>query len=40
MRKMKTKFMVNWNGIRTKDKERVLVLVAINRPFDLDEVVP
>ncbi|KAL6517999.1 hypothetical protein OROMI_033700 [Orobanche minor] len=39
MRKMKNEFMVNWDGLRTKDKERVLVLVATNRPFDLDEAV-
>ncbi|KAI4329764.1 hypothetical protein MLD38_028112 [Melastoma candidum] len=39
MRKMKNEFMVNWDGIRTKDRERVLVLGATNRPFDLDEAV-
>ncbi|TYI72418.1 hypothetical protein E1A91_D07G060600v1 [Gossypium mustelinum] len=39
MRKMKNEFMVNWDGLRTKDTERVLVLVATNRPFDLDEAV-
>ncbi|XLR16125.1 hypothetical protein S83_044063, partial [Arachis hypogaea] len=39
MRKMKNEFMVNWDGLRTKDTERVLVLVATNRPFDLNEVV-
>ncbi|PAN43645.1 hypothetical protein PAHAL_8G252500 [Panicum hallii] len=39
MRKMKNEFMVNWDGLRTKDKERVLVLGATNRPFDLDEAV-
>uniref|UniRef100_A0A6N2NFN8 Uncharacterized protein n=1 Tax=Salix viminalis TaxID=40686 RepID=A0A6N2NFN8_SALVM len=37
MRKMKNEFMVNWDGLRTKDAERVLVLAATNRPFDLDE---
>nr|XP_016482697.1 PREDICTED: ATPase family AAA domain-containing protein 1-A-like [Nicotiana tabacum] len=36
---MKNEFMVNWDGLRTKDKERVLVLAATNRPFDLDEAV-
>ncbi|KAK8967529.1 Katanin p60 ATPase-containing subunit A1 [Platanthera guangdongensis] len=39
MRKMKNEFMGNWDGLRTKDKERVLVLAATNRPFDLDEAV-
>ncbi|KAG2647452.1 hypothetical protein PVAP13_2KG592600 [Panicum virgatum] len=39
MSKMKNEFMVNWDGLRTKDKERVLVLAATNRPFDLDEAV-
>ncbi|RLN35210.1 hypothetical protein C2845_PM03G15880 [Panicum miliaceum] len=39
MRKMKNEFMVNWDGLRTKAKERVLVLAATNRPFDLDEAV-
>ncbi|XP_068483799.1 uncharacterized protein [Phaseolus vulgaris] len=39
MRKMKNEFMVNWDGLRTKDSERVLVLAATNRPFDLDEAV-
>ncbi|CAM0874130.1 unnamed protein product [Alopecurus aequalis] len=39
MRKMKNEFMINWDGLRTKDKERVLVLGATNRPFDLDEAV-
>ncbi|CDY18018.1 BnaC03g30900D [Brassica napus] len=39
MRKMKNEFMVNWDGLRTKDRERVLVLAATNRPFDLDEAV-
>uniref|UniRef100_A0A1J3JDT6 ATPase family AAA domain-containing protein 1-A n=1 Tax=Noccaea caerulescens TaxID=107243 RepID=A0A1J3JDT6_NOCCA len=39
MRKMKNEFMINWDGLRTKEKERVLVLAATNRPFDLDEAV-
>lgn len=39
MRKMKNEFMSNWDGLRTKDRERVLVLAATNRPFDLDEAV-
>ncbi|KFK29023.1 hypothetical protein AALP_AA7G078600 [Arabis alpina] len=39
MRKMKNEFMLNWDGLRTKETERVLVLAATNRPFDLDEAV-
>ncbi|KAE9608568.1 putative adenosinetriphosphatase [Lupinus albus] len=39
MRKMKNEFMVNWDGLRTKETERVLVLAATNRPYDLDEAV-
>lgn len=38
-RTLKNEFMVNWDGLRTNDKERVLVLAATNRPFDLDEAV-
>ncbi|KAK4264504.1 hypothetical protein QN277_025667 [Acacia crassicarpa] len=39
MRKMKNEFMVNWDGLRTKETERIIVLAATNRPFDLDEAV-
>jgi len=39
MRKIKTEFMMMWDGLRTRDSERVLVLAATNRPFDLDEAV-
>eukprot|EP01018_Ginkgo_biloba_P015361 Gb_24382 [translate_table: standard] len=39
MRKLKNEFMASWDGLRTRDKERVLVLAATNRPFDLDEAV-
>jgi len=39
MRKIKNEFMANWDGLRTKENERVLVLAATNRPFDLDEAV-
>ncbi|RRT47879.1 hypothetical protein B296_00044571, partial [Ensete ventricosum] len=30
MRKMKNEFMVNWDGLRTKDKERVLVCASVS----------
>ncbi|PHT27192.1 hypothetical protein CQW23_33205 [Capsicum baccatum] len=39
MCRLKNEFMLNWDGLRTKDTERVLVLAATNRPFDLDEAV-
>ncbi|PHT45979.1 hypothetical protein CQW23_15137 [Capsicum baccatum] len=39
MRRLKNEFMLNWDGLRTKDTERVLALAATNRPFDLDEAV-
>jgi SpoVK/Ycf46/Vps4 family AAA+-type ATPase len=39
MRKIKTEFMMMWDGLKTRDSERVLVLAATNRPFDLDEAV-
>jgi len=37
MRKLKNEFMASWDGLRTRERERVLVLAATNRPFDLDE---
>ncbi|KAL5075709.1 hypothetical protein RYX36_014693 [Vicia faba] len=37
--KMKSEFFVHWDGLRTKEKNRVLVLAATNRPFDLDDAV-
>eukprot|EP00027_Filamoeba_sp_ATCC50430_P015882 CAMPEP_0168570164 /NCGR_PEP_ID=MMETSP0413-20121227/16571_1 /TAXON_ID=136452 /ORGANISM="Filamoeba nolandi, Strain NC-AS-23-1" /LENGTH=434 /DNA_ID=CAMNT_0008602761 /DNA_START=87 /DNA_END=1387 /DNA_ORIENTATION=+ len=39
MRKIKNEFMTHWDGLKTKENERVLVLAATNRPFDLDEAV-
>lgn len=39
MRKIKTEFMMMWDGLKTRESERVLVLAATNRPFDLDEAV-
>eukprot|EP00897_Mesotaenium_endlicherianum_P001916 jgi/Mesen1/1752/ME001390S00741 len=39
MRKVKNELMASWDGLRTREKERVLLLAATNRPFDLDEAV-
>lgn len=39
MRKIKNEFMANWDGLRTCESDRVLVLAATNRPMDLDEAV-
>ena len=39
MRKIKNEFMANWDGLRTRSDERVLVLAATNRPFDLDDAI-
>ncbi|ANM66678.1 P-loop containing nucleoside triphosphate hydrolases superfamily protein [Arabidopsis thaliana] len=38
-RKIKNEFMMHWDGLTTQERERVLVLAATNRPFDLDEAV-
>lgn len=39
MRKIKNEFMTHWDGLMTKSSERILVLAATNRPFDLDEAI-
>ncbi|EPS61247.1 hypothetical protein M569_13551, partial [Genlisea aurea] len=39
MRKIKNEFMAHWDGLRTKPGERILILAATNRPFDLDEAI-
>ncbi|CAH8335276.1 unnamed protein product [Eruca vesicaria subsp. sativa] len=39
MRKIKNEFMTHWDGLMTKPGERILVLAATNRPFDLDEAI-
>nr|GEW70870.1 P-loop containing nucleoside triphosphate hydrolases superfamily protein [Tanacetum cinerariifolium] len=37
--KLKNEFMTHWDGLLTKPGERILVLAAMNRPFDLDEAI-
>ncbi|GJU20771.1 ATPase [Tanacetum coccineum] len=32
-------FMAAWDGLRSKDGQRILILGATNRPFDLDDAV-
>jgi SpoVK/Ycf46/Vps4 family AAA+-type ATPase len=39
VRELKNEFMLHWDGMRTGACERVIVLAATNRPFDLDEAV-
>ncbi|XP_078168090.1 uncharacterized protein LOC144562725 isoform X2 [Carex rostrata] len=39
MRKIKNEFMTHWDGLLSKSGERILVLAATNRPFDLDEAI-
>nr|GEW11414.1 ATPase, AAA-type, core, P-loop containing nucleoside triphosphate hydrolase [Tanacetum cinerariifolium] len=33
---MMNEFMAAWDGLRSKDSQRILILGATNRPFDLD----
>ncbi|KAJ4794536.1 P-loop containing nucleoside triphosphate hydrolases superfamily protein [Rhynchospora pubera] len=39
MRKIKNEFMTHWDGLLSKPEQRILVLAATNRPFDLDEAI-
>ncbi|THU61269.1 hypothetical protein C4D60_Mb07t21520 [Musa balbisiana] len=36
-RRIRNEFMAAWDGMKTKDSQRILVLAATNRPFDLDD---
>ncbi|KQK18892.1 uncharacterized protein LOC100838141 isoform X2 [Brachypodium distachyon] len=38
-RRMRNEFMAAWDGLRSKEKQRILILGATNRPFDLDDAV-
>ncbi|KAM1636922.1 hypothetical protein ACFX1X_015033 [Malus domestica] len=39
MRKIKNEFMIHWDGLLSSQGDRILVLAATNRPFDLDEAI-
>ncbi|CAN7072045.1 unnamed protein product [Brassica oleracea var. botrytis] len=39
MRKIKNEFMTHWDGLMSNSGDKILVLAATNRPFDLDEAI-
>ncbi|KAH7444461.1 hypothetical protein KP509_02G079000 [Ceratopteris richardii] len=38
-RRVRNELMAAWDGLQSKDRERILVLATTNRPFDLDDAV-
>jgi len=38
-RRMKNEFMAHWDGLKSASGNKVLVMAATNRPFDLDDAV-
>ncbi|XP_075082753.1 uncharacterized protein LOC107793587 isoform X4 [Nicotiana tabacum] len=38
-RRMRNEFMAAWDGLRSKENQKILILGATNRPFDLDDAV-